>query len=263
MSYRVRLTVFEGPLDLLLQLIQRNELDITQISLALVTDQYLQYIRDLEEVGARELTEFLVIAAQLLLIKSRLLLPSPPAPFSDEEEEDSGQALVERLQAYRRYRAVAEQLQLLEDTGNRAFVRTQPAAFPAPSLPEDAALPEHLVDALRTVLAAKPPAPPVSGVVSQVKITITDQMSLIRELVGCTERCTFQSLCSSASSRVEVIVTFLALLELIRRGEMVVRQERLFGEILIRRKPAQMSMGPEKAAEGSAGGDELGMTEKI
>lgn len=244
MSYKVLLTVFEGPLDLLLQLIQRRELDITQVSLALVTDQYLQYIRDLEVVEAEELTEFLVIAAQLLLIKSRMLLPLPPSPPADDEEEDAGQSLVRRLEAYRRFKAAAQQLQNWEDRGQRAFVRTAPPAFPPPAVPHGAALPEQLLTALQKTLAPQPSAP-VSDVVSAIRVSITDQMSTIRGRLQGGRPCGFHSLLSPVSSRVEVIVTFLALLEMIRRREVVVWQERVFGEILIstRRERVEASQG--------------------
>jgi segregation and condensation protein A len=252
MPYQVRLTVFEGPLDLLLQLIQRQELDITQVSLALVTDQYLQYIRELEVVGARELSEFLVIAAQLLLIKSRQLLPSAPIAPSAEEVEDEGQALVERLEAYRRYRAAARALHEKEDSRQRAFVRTTPSDVPAPPLPEKAASPIELLTALQTLLSDQPPAQPVSVVVSPVRIRITDQMRLIRERMRSQKGCTFRSLFSRLSSRMEVIVTFLALLELVRRGEIVALQEQLFGEILIRGQRDPEGAEPE---EGLAGND--------
>ncbi len=251
MPYKVRLTVFEGPLDLLLQLIQRRELDITQVSLALVTDQYLQYIRDLEVVEAEELTEFLVIAAQLLLIKSRLLLPSPPSPPADEEdEEDVGQILVERLEAYRRYKAAAQQLHDREDRGQRAFVRTAPPEFPRPPLPQGAGLPTQLLAALQQILAPQPLAP-VSDVVSPIRVSITDQMSIIRARLEGRKPCTFHSLFSPASSRMEVIVTFLALLEMMRRGEVVAWQERVFGEILIRTRCEQVEADQGEVPSGS------------
>jgi len=244
MPYKVRLTVFEGPLDLLLQLIQRQELDITQVSLALVTDQYLQHIRNLEVVGAEELTEFLVIAAQLLLIKSRLLLPSPPAPPAAEPEEDAGQALVERLEVYKRYKAAAQQLHHWEDRGHRAFVRTALQEFPPPTLPQGAGLPSQLLTALQEILAPRPSVP-VSDVVSPLRVSIADQMVAIRGRLQGEEPCAFHSLFSPASSRMEVIVTFLALLEMMRRGEVVAWQERVFGEILIstRRERVEASRG--------------------
>lgn len=231
--YQVRLAIFEGPLDLLLQLIERRELDISQVSLALVTGQYLQYIQELEVIRVEELTEFLVIAAQLLLIKSRLLLPLPTASPSDEKEENTAQSLAQQLEAYRRYKAVVRQLRTWEERGQRAFVRTVPPEVSPPTLSQGAASPAQLLAALQRALSLQPPAPPVSDLISPITVSIADQMSLIRQRVQAGEQCDFHSLFPPASSRLEVIVTFLALLELIRLREVVARQEGMFGEILI------------------------------
>jgi len=203
------------------------------VSLALVTDQYLQYIHELEVVKAEELSEFLVIAVQLLLIKSRLLLPSPTACPSDAEEEDSGQSLVQQLRVYRRYKAAAQQLRAREERGWRTFVRSTPPVVRPPPLPEGVTSPAELLSALWRALSLQAPAPPVSDVVSPVTVSMADQMSIIRERVRTSEQCRFRCLFSLASSRLEVIVTFLALLELVRLREIVVWQNAVFGEILI------------------------------
>ena len=129
-------------------------------------------------------------------------------------------------------RALAQQLQDWEDRGQRAFVRTAPPAFPPPTVPQGAGLPAQLLTALQKTLAPQPSAP-VSDVVSAISVSITDQMSTIRGRLQGGKPCDFRSLLSPVSSRVEVIVTFLALLEMIRRREVVVWQERVFGEILI------------------------------
>src|SRR3990170_2755668 len=103
-SYEVRLPVFEGPLDLLLHLIEREELDITKVALAQVTDQYLAYLAMLKEVEVQVLTDFLVVAAKLLLIKSQALLPKPPPSVLDEEEEDIGDELARQLRVYKQFK---------------------------------------------------------------------------------------------------------------------------------------------------------------
>jgi segregation and condensation protein A len=248
MPYQVHLTIFEGPMDLLLHLIERRELDITQVSLALVTDQYLQHIQDLEVVRAEELADFLVIAAQLLLIKSRLLLPLPMASSCDEEMENVGQSLVQKLEAYGRYRAVAQQLRTWEGKGQRAFVRTAPPDLPPPALPEGVASPAQLLAALQRALTLQPSAPPVSAVVSPITVSLADQMSLIRERLRGVNPYPFHSLFSPASSRVEMIVTFLALLELIRLRKVVARQGAVFGEILISTHHNPVEASPEVAS---------------
>ena len=123
-AYRVALPVFEGPLDLLLHLIERQELDITQVSLAQVTNQYLEYISQLREHDPDSLADFMVIAAKLLLIKSRALLPRPPAPPSaDETDGDIGEDLVRQLIEYRRIKHAAQWLRDLEAQGRQSYIR--------------------------------------------------------------------------------------------------------------------------------------------
>ena len=139
--YVVRLPLFEGPLDLLLYLIEREELDITAISLAAVTDQFVAYLRGLGEVQPGVIADFLIVAARLILIKSRLLLPKPPKPPEDEDEEDPGEALVRRLRAYKRVKEAASWLRDLEERSLRSYVRVAPPpALEARLLPGEASL---------------------------------------------------------------------------------------------------------------------------
>src|SRR5512136_2070141 len=105
--YQVRIPAFEGPLDLLLQLIEREKLDISAVSLAQVADQFLAYVRELETVAAEVLADFLAVAARLVLIKSRALLPRPAPAAGEEEEEDPAEALARQLREYKRYREAA------------------------------------------------------------------------------------------------------------------------------------------------------------
>ncbi|RLC70356.1 MAG: chromosome segregation protein ScpA, partial [Chloroflexi bacterium] len=155
--YQVRLPVFEGPLDLLLHLIEREELDITSVSLAQVTDQYLTYLSLMEKPPAEVLADFLVVAAKLLLIKSRALLPQPPGSLSTEEE-DVGEDLARQLIEYRRFKRVAESLRRREEAGLRAYLRLAPPPRLARPLDlEDVPL-DDLVAAMRQALSVTPPA---------------------------------------------------------------------------------------------------------
>ena len=228
--YLVKLPVFEGPLDLLLCLIEREELDITEVSLAQVTDQFLEYVRTLERVDLDVLADFLVVAAQLLVIKSRVLLPSPPPARVEEEEEEVD--LVARLIEYRRFKEAAAWLRAREERGWRSYVRLAPPPKPPKSTLEGASLAD-LLEAARQALCILPPAPPVSELVSPLKVTVEEKMDLIRKVLKRRGKVGFHRLLLSSASRLEVIVTFLALLELIKRGLASVRQERPFGEILI------------------------------
>lgn len=234
LPYRVQLDVFEGPLDLLLHLIEKQELDITKISLAKVTDQYLDYIARLEHIRAETLADFLVMAAKLLLIKSRALLPAPPQT-EGEEEEEIGDDLVRQLQEYKRYKELARQLREREESGLRAYLRVASLPRLEKKLdPTDVTL-DDLLAAVREALAVEPPATPVDGVVSPISFTIGDKIQAIESMLACRGSFSFQRLLRTALSRGEIIVTFLALLELIKAQRVNVRQDKLFGEIVVSR----------------------------
>ncbi len=243
-DYQVSLQVFEGPLDLLLRLIEQEQLDITLVSLAVVTDQYLAYLSELQQAAAHNLAEFLVIAARLLVIKSRVLLPRPEAPPT-EEEGDWSEDLVERLREYRRYKLGAAKLREIEERGLHAYPRVTPPIKPERRLGPGELSPEELAEAFRRVLAAHPPAPVVDGIVAPVTVRITDCIQTILSQVGAGRRVRFSALMRAARSRLEVIVTFMALLELIKQQRVAARQEQLFGEIYIEARAPD----PQLAAE--------------
>ncbi len=250
--YEVKLAIFEGPLDLLLHLIEREELDITKVSLAQVTDQYLEYIGLLVELNAGALADFLVIAAKLLLIKSEMLLRRPPrAP--GEEEEDVGDELARQLIEYKKFKEAALELRQREEMGLRAYVRVAPPpklerpfgrkrsdAQDRPLDLGDVSLAD-LVEAVRHALDVRPPIPSVSEVVAPFTITVAEKMALIEERLERHRRVSFNRLLAHAASRLEIIVTFLAVLELIKLKGIEVQQERLFGEIVILQKQGEVA----------------------
>lgn len=243
-SYQVQLPVFEGPLDLLLHLIQQQQLDITTIALAQVTDQYLAYLAvrkqatldspaDQEHVSD-ELAAFLAVAARLLLIKSRALLPRPPSEADDMEDE--GQDLVQQLRLYRRFKEVANYLQDRDQESLHMFARTVPPGAQAegwePKLDLSGTTIDHLTAALHALLQEVKEDTPELGTLVHT-VTIEDKISQIRALLTTHSSVTFGSLLSKSYTRVEIIVTFLALLEMIRHHRVSVRQESLFGPIVI------------------------------
>jgi segregation and condensation protein A len=237
-GYQVQLPVFEGPLDLLLHLIEREELDITRVALAQVTDQYLAYISVLKEIEAEFLTDFLVVAAKLLYIKSQALLPKPPPSLIEEEGEDIGDQLAYQLRVYKQFKTVAETLRQWEVDGLRSFVRTALPPKLEPKLSLGEVTVDDLVDAVRHALAVRAADPDVGGVVSPMTVTIAEQMELIRQKLTHHRPISFRGLLRQAASRLEVIVTFLAVLELIKQYVIGVRQDALFGDIVI--LPKQM-----------------------
>jgi len=259
--YEVKLPVFQGPLDLLLHLIQREELDITKVSLAQVTDQYLAHISLLEELTAEILADFLVVAAKLLLIKSDALLPRPPGAPGEEEEEDVGDELARQLIEYKRFKEAALGLKQREETGLRAYVRIAPPpklersfgrkqsdGQDRPLDLEDISLAD-LVEAVQRALDVRPALPSVSEVVAPFTVTVAEKMALIRETLNRHKRVSFSHLLDQATSRVEIIVTLQAVLELIKLGSIIVQQERLFGEIVILGQPPNQAQR-EKRTQG-------------
>ena len=230
-SYRVCLDLFEGPLDLLLHLIKKNEVDVANIPVAAITEQYLGYLDLLRDLSLDIAGEYLVMAATLLLIKSRMLLPSPDA--DEEEEADPRADLVRRLIEYQRYREAAQAL------AERPRLRRD--VFGREPSPEEAADGElrpavrvtvwELMEALRAVLARRQPE--LVHEVEAEPVSLRDRLQSILYGLGVARSLTFDSLFDEGAGRHYVIVTFLALLELMKLGAVEAIQEERFGPILI------------------------------
>ena len=239
-SYQVELEIFKGPLDLLLKLIQRQELDITAVSLAVVTDQYLAYLAELQQRSASQLADFLQVAGRLLVIKSRVLLPRPEE--EEEEEPELEDDLVLQLREYRRYKETAARLRVIEEAGLRTYPRAAPLPRVEKRLAPGEASVADLVAAFRQVLEAHPEAQPVDGVVAPIAVHIGECIERILDRVERYRRARFSALMRGTRSRLEVVVMFLAMLELMKQQRVRVVQEQLFGEIYLEaREPAAQS----------------------
>lgn len=235
--YRVKLDIFQGPLDLLLKLIQRQELDITLVSLAVVTDQYLAYLAEMQtqtqpERSPARLADFLHIAGRLLVIKSRTLLPQPDSG-EDKPEDDAEEDLVLQLRDYQRYKETAARLRVIEEGGQRSYPRAAPAPYVEARLAPGEVSVAELVATFRKLLASHPEAQPVDGVVAPLVVHLDDCIERIVDLLSRSRRIRFGALMRTGHSRLEVIVTFLALLELIKQQRVRAVQEHLFGEIVV------------------------------
>lgn len=236
--YRVDLPDFSGPLDLLLSLIEQEELDITKIALAQVTDQYLSHLDDLREADPDELSDFLVIAAKLILIKSEMLLPRPPPILAEEAEEDVGDELARQLIIYKRFKEIAGHLRTLEDIGERSFVRVVPQIKIEPKLIPGEGNLKALLAAARQAMTIKPELPGVDEMISPHVVTIGQQMARIWQSINTAGPISFVELLSHSRNRIEVIVTLLAILELIKRNILAVEQDTHFGDIIIEKRPS-------------------------
>lgn len=235
--YSIELPVFAGPLDLLLHLIDRQELDITAVSLSKVTAQYLEQVQLLKEDRIEELIDFLVVGARLALIKSRALLPQEPVLADDDEEEDPAQALVRQLLRYRQFKEAAKYLGQRENDGLRTYLRVAPP----PKLESKLDLSGVSVAALtQAVLAALERSTTLEESVSVARprtLTIQGQIERLRYRVRGGTGVPFSSLMSPEATRAEIAVTLLAVLELIKRREIQALQESMFGPIVIHAAP--------------------------
>ncbi|MBI3942818.1 MAG: segregation/condensation protein A [Chloroflexi bacterium] len=230
-KYQVQLPAFAGPLDLLLHLIQKRELEITAISLAEVTDQFLAYLSGVERRDPGQISEFVAVATQLLVIKSRSLLPKPVTPAGEEEEAlDPAEALAQQLREYQKFKAAAQSLKEREDQGLRAYVRLVPPEIPV-AAPAGQGNVADLLRAVRRALQAKPPVEPETVPLRPYVVSIHARIDDIEAVLRLRSRLTFEELLAHAPTRVDVIVWFMAVLELIKRRAVVVEQAGLFGPI--------------------------------
>lgn len=230
-GYTVKVDIFEGPLDLLLHLIKQNQLDIYDIPIALVTEQYLEYIRIMKALDLTIAGEFLVMAATLMYIKSRMLLPAP-LEDEEEEEEDPRAELVQRLVEYKRFKEAALHLSHQPLLGRDVFIR--PVQEIEAETGEIEADLFHLIDALRELL--KHQKIEDFHEVTLERITLREKIrELYERLQGIGEAVPFSELFAPLASRVELIITFLALLELIRSGMVRAYQRDAFGPLWVTR----------------------------
>jgi segregation and condensation protein A len=222
-------------LDLLLELIERAELDITRLALAQVTDQYLDYLHRIEDRSAAEVSAFLVIAARLVQIKSAALLPRPSLDLTGPTPEDDAEALARQLILYKRFKELAQYLDQQDLAGLHTYLRIAPP--PKVDLPARLDLNginlQDLLQAARDVFHNQRHLAPLSQVVSMPRVTIREKITKLIETLRQAGQSTFRSLLSSDSTRVDVVVTFLAMLELIKRRLVNAQQDTLFGDIAI------------------------------
>jgi len=228
-SIRVHIPVFEGPLDLLLHLIQQDQLEITDIPIAKITRQYLETLELMRELDLEVAGEFLVMAATLMRIKSRMLLP--PA-IAEVEEEDPRAGLVRQLLEYSRFKEAAQDLSRLETDRRLLFERGAPAQLEDPEASE--LLPVsmfRLLDALKTVLSRQ--VPPIVHTVHAEPLSLEEAIGVMRGRLLESPRLLFAELLEQFPTRIEKITAFLGLLELLKQGSIVAAQESLFGPIWI------------------------------
>lgn len=233
MSYKIKLDVFEGPLDLLLYLIKRNHVNIYDIPIAQVTEQYLQYLELMRLLDLNIAGEFLVMAATLMHIKSKMLLPPDEnAQAEEEEEEDPRAELVRKLLEYKKFKEAAAYLEKKESSQREIFKRisSQPGEEPKEEVFFEASL-FDLISAFSKALKDVPRE--IFTEIIKDEFTVEEKIHDLLHVLVREKRLSLNKLFENAKNKFEIIAIFLAVLELIRQKEVIVAQKELFGEIFI------------------------------
>jgi len=235
LPYQVRIENFEGPLDLLLHLIKKNEINIYDIPIAMIAQQYLAYVEVMKDLNLNVAGEFLVMAATLLQIKSKMLLPVDDTADDEEDRPDPQEELVRRLLEYKTYKEAARQLDGQEKMWREIFCREQGSSAPIKTddtLLENVSL-FDLVDALGGILDRNHGTQLIEIIPDN--LTVRERMNVILEMLESKDSISFMDLFEQSCHRLVVIVTFLSMLELIRLREVRVFQAEMFGPILVSR----------------------------
>ena len=245
MELTVKLQVFEGPLDLLLYLLEKNKVNIYDIPIVEITEQYMEYIREMKRQDLEVLSEFLVMAATLIDIKSRMLLPSNPD--SEEEEEDPRAELVQQLLEYKMYKCMAYELKDRQMDAGRVM-------YKKPTIPEEVRAYEPPVDIhelmsditlsrlheiFESIMKKQQdkidPLRSKFGKIEKEEVSLSDKFVYVHEYMRQHKRFSFRQLLLEQKSKMHIVVTFLAILEMMKLGEIHVEQENTCGEIMIER----------------------------
>lgn len=255
MPYEIRLDVFEGPLDLLLHLIHRNEVSITDIPIALITGQYLETVELMKSLNLDVAGEYLLMAAYLTHIKSRMLLPAEDEAQTDQEAEDPRDELVAHLLEYKRYKEAAHALASAPQLDREVFVREdgpEHSDIPKSRQPIDVGI-AQLLTAFRELLERTARRDLLE--IEPDRLSVKDRIQEIMERLKHREWVTFGSLFEQDSTRLNMVTTFLALLELVKLRLVRIYQDRPFGTILITRRVPLENLSDVHSEPAQAGPD--------
>ena len=243
MAISIKLEAFEGPLDLLLHLIDKNKVDIYDIPIVEITNQYMEYIQEMQKKDLNVMSEFLLMAATLLDIKCRMLLP---VEVNEEgEEEDPRQELVEQLLQYKMYKYMSYELKDRQMDGERLMFKgeTLPSEVKEYQEPVDldvllegvtlSRLNDVFQDIMKRQFNKIDPVSSTFGKIEKEEITVEDKMSYLNEYVKTHKEFSFSELLKKQKTKMQTIVTFLAILEMMKMGTISVKQENTFDDIII------------------------------
>lgn len=234
MNYKIETDKFEGPLDLLLHLIKEKDIDICDIKIEDVTKQYLEYIMRMKDLNLSIASEYLVMASELVEMKSKTLLPRRVVDSEDEYEEDPREILIERLLAYKQYKEVTKEFKELELTRKLVFTK-QPEnlnEYVKEDEKEEELSIRVLLDAFNELLSKKDMQKPITTRITKREISVSEKILKIRDILNEKKRVNFEDLFEK-STKQEIIISFLSILEMIKQNEIDVKQDRNFNSIMI------------------------------
>ena len=243
MDLEFKLQVFEGPLDLLLHLIEKNKVNIYDIPIVEITEQYIDYVRQMDRQDLDVVSEFLLMAATLLDIKAKMLLPK--SPVEDEEEGDPRLELVEKLLEYKRYKYMSYELRDRQIEAEKSMYRLPDIPKEVKQYEEPVEL-DKLLDGItlrklnqifnEVIKRQADKIDPIRskfGQIQREEVNLEDKMDFVEDFLTKSKRCSFRQLLSRQCSKLQIIVTFLAILELMKVGKIYIRQENIFDDIEI------------------------------
>jgi segregation and condensation protein A len=229
-EYKIKTEQFEGPLDLLLELIEKEKLDITRLSIATVADDFLKFIENNTEINLANLSEFLLTASQLILIKSKALLPL--FEFTQEEEEEIVD-LEERLLEYKRFKDASIKIGELYSSSKRCFSRKEEKDIDFKKFVDPKMSGKDLLNLYKGVIVNIPQEEKMTEKVMEKVVSLEDKMVELKASLEKRMKVAFADTIKNATGKVDVIVTFLAMLEMIKQRSVAVEQVALFGDILL------------------------------
>lgn len=226
--------IFEGPLDLLLDLIEKEKLEITDISIAQVASQFLKYLEENEDIGPESLADFLLVAGKLILIKSKAILPLLEL---EEEEEMDIEKLKWQLREYKKFKEISKEIEKLENRREMFFSHDSYLGVKTVFCPPENLLSQDLMNVFENVLNKLPKFEKLAKETIKKVISIRDKIEHLKQNLAYRIEITFREATAGFANKVEVIITFLAMLELVRKEIVVIEQTEMFGEIRIRKMP--------------------------
>lgn len=239
-KYVVTIDNFDGPLDLLLHLIKEQDIDIYDIKIEDITKQYLDYIRHMKELNLEIASEYLVMASELIEMKSKMLLPKKKEKEEDDYEEDPRELLIERLLAYKRYKEVTSEFKDLELTRKMVFTREPDNLnryVKEDENSEDLGVTD-LIDAFNNLLKRKELDRPIATKITKKELSVTEKVNKIKNILRNKKKINFEDI-FEVSTKEEVIISFLSVLEMVKKDEILLTQEGNFKNIVISLKEGE------------------------